>query len=152
MVTTFSYRGRWIGAKSELKNIDSFNYSIHNTTDRLETEIEDPILLEAINIVDSIHFQIILESGGLNEEDGSSMNYDNYEYPDLVLMNYGYKRDLIGNLKAVKESRTDKGEIRQLNYLIEYDWGEDSEDNSVTQISSRLMMTKIALLSMRKEK
>ncbi len=103
-------------------------------------------------MVDSVHFQIILESGGFNEEDGSSMNFANYEYPDLVLMNYGYKRPLIESLRAVRETRTDKGEIRHLDHLIENDWGEDSEDNSVAQISSRLMNTKIALLAMKKEK
>lgn len=152
LATIFSYRGKWIGAKSELKNIDSFNFSIHTSTDQLETGITDPILLKAINTVDSIHFQIIEKSGGLNEEDASSMNFDNYQYPDLVLMNYGYKRILIENLRAVRDSRTDKREIRHLNNLIEHDWGKNSEDNSVTQISSRLMMTKIALISMNNEK
>ena len=151
VITTFIFWGKWAQLKSELKNIDSFNYSVHNKTDQLEAEISDPLLLSAISLVDSIHFLIILNSGGLNEKDGSSMNFDNSDYPDLVLMEQGYKAELIKRLIAVKEKQTEKTEITYLNHLISETWGENSVSNTVTQISSRLMMTKIGLLTMNKE-
>jgi hypothetical protein len=134
-----------------MKNIDKFTVNIHRDSDILEVGLNDTKLYSAISLIDSIHALIIRQSGGINPEDGSSMNFDSYLYADVVLTRHGYQSQLIKRLQEVRKTRTKKEEIKYLDYLILKAWGKEAEFNSVALVSSRLMMTKIALLSMKEE-
>jgi hypothetical protein len=148
VVGIYIYRVKWMEAQTSLKEMDSFNYTIYTTTNQLEARVNDPLTLKTIELVDSIYIRLIEESGGLNGEDQSSMHFDNCEYPDYILGKYGYKQTLIKQLETLKATRTNKAEIHLLNTLILYDWGTNAEPNSVAELSTRLMMTKIELLTL----
>jgi hypothetical protein len=151
LIATLFYRAKWIKTKADMKNIDKFTVNIHRDSDILEVGLNDTKLYSAISLIDSIHALIIRQSGGINPEDGSSMNFDSYLYADVVLTRHGYQSQLIKRLQEVRKTRTKKEEIKYLDYLILKAWGKEAEFNSVALVSSRLMMTKIALLSMKEE-